>query len=374
MKPLRVGIIGAGVITSTIHLPIITRRRDLFEVAGLYDLNFEAVNSLSERFGISTEKRFSDVTEMFNTARLDAVLILNSGSHGDLVKLALQADLEVFCEKPLAYTKRELNEIRDALKQSKNRLMIGYMKSYDPAVKRAAELITKEGRPKTVDILVLHSSGNSQLTTSELSVDIPKASEDLREEFNADAKKIQNEALGLLADQIGTFYTNVLCGSLIHELSVLRTLGLQITEIDWVDRWPKTTTTDSIIVLARTADGVRISLRWLYIEDYPEYQEEVLWVGEKSSHHLQFASPYFLRVPTVLTSITSESGGLQKSQFGSYFGSFESELEEFYKMVTTSKQRGNDLSAGESDLHVLQLIAKKIAYIEGLVIGGDLLG
>lgn len=374
MKPLRVGIIGAGVVTSTIHLPILTRRRDLFEVVGLYDLNFEAVNSLSERFGISTEKRFSDVTEMFNTARLDAVLILNSGSHGDLVKLALQAGLEVFCEKPLAYTKRELNEIRDALKQSKNRLMIGYMKSYDPAVKRAAELITKEGRPKTVDILVLHSSGNSQLTTSELSVDLPEASEDLREEFNAAAKKIQKEALGLLADQIGTFYTNVLCGSLIHELSVLRTLDLQITEIDWVDRWPKTTATDSIIVLAHTADGVRISLRWLYIEDYPEYQEEVLWVGEKSSHHLQFASPYFLRVPTILTSITSESGGLQKSRFGSYFGSFESELEEFYKMVTTSKQRGNDLSAGESDLHVLQLIAKKIAYIEGLVIGGDLLG
>lgn len=373
MKPLRVGVIGAGAVTSTIHLPILTRRRDLFEVAGLYDLNFGAVNALGERFGISVEKRFSDVTEMFGGSTLDAVLILNSGPHGDLVKLALQAGLEVFCEKPLAYTKRELREIHDALKQRKNRLMIGYMKSHDRSVKRAAELIAKEGRPRMVDVLVLHPSSDSQLATSELSVDLPGASEALRKEFSASVEEIQKEALGPLADQIGEFYTNVLCGSLIHELSVLRTLGLQITEIDWVDRWPKTEVTNSLVILARTADGVRISLRWLYIEDYPEYQEEVLWVGEKSSHHLQFASPYFLRVPTILTSITSESSGIQKSEFGSYFGSFESELEEFYEMATTSKQRGSDLSTGESDLRILQSIAKKIANIEGLKVGGDLL-
>ena len=42
-------------------------------------------------------------------------------------------------------------------------------------------------------------------------------------------------------------------------------------------------------------------------------------------------------------------------------------------MVTTSKQHGSDLSTGESDLQVLQLIAKKIADIEGLKVGGDLL-
>ena len=280
MKPLRVGIIGAGAVTSTIHLPILTRRRDLFEIAGLYDLNFAAVNSLSERFAISPEKRFSNINEMLSNATLDAVLVLNSGSHADIVKLALQAGLEVFCEKPLAYTKRELHEIHEALRQSKNRLMIGYMKSHDLSVKRAAELIAQEGRPRMVDVLVLHPSSDSQLVTSELSVDLPEVPEDLYEKLNASARENEKEALGPLADHIGAFYTNVLCGSLIHELSVLRTLGLQITEIDWVDRWPKTGTTNSVVVLAQTADGIRISLRWLYIKNYPEYQEEVLWVGE----------------------------------------------------------------------------------------------
>ena len=373
MKKLRLGVIGAGAVTSTIHLPILTRRSDLFEIAGLCDLNFAAVNALGDRFGISTEKRFSDVEKMISSTELDAVLILNSGSHSDLVKLALQAGLEVFCEKPLVYTKRELEEIREALTLSNNHLMIGYMKSYDPSVKRAVELIAEDGRPRTVDVLVLHPSSHSQLATSEISINLPKISENLREKFSASAREIEVEALGPLADHLGAFYSDILCGSLIHELSVLRTLGLHVSAIDWVDRWPKSGATNSIVILARTADGVRISMRWLYIEDYPEYQEEILWVGERSSHHIQFASPYFLRVPTILTSITSVSGGLQKSEFGSYFGAFESELEEFYKMATTSRNSGNDLSTAESDLHVLQLIAKKIGETEGLEIGGDLL-
>jgi len=373
MNPIRVGVIGAGDVTSTIHLPILTRRSDLFEITGLYDLNFGAVNALGERFGISVDKRFSDVKEMLQNTKLDAVLILNSGSHSDLVTLALQSNLDVFCEKPLAYTKRELHEIREALEVSGKHLMIGYMKSHDRSVKRAAKLIANEGQPRTVDVLVLHSSGESQLATSERSIDIPDPSANLLKEFDASARSIQNEALGPLADQIGSFYINVLCGSLIHELSVLRTLGLEITKIDWVERWPKTTDTNSIIVMARTADDVRISLRWLYIEHYPEYQEEVLWVGEKSSHHIRFVSPYFLRVPTSLTSITSESGDLQKTEFGSYFGSFENELEEFYEMVVTSKQYGSDLSTGEGDLRVMQMIAQKIASTENLAMGGDLL-
>jgi len=165
---------------------------------------------------------------------------------------------------------------------------------------------------------------------------------------------------------------NVLCGSLIHELSVLRTLGLEITKVDYVDRWPKTPETESILVVARTADDTRITMRWLYIENYPEYQEEVMWIGEHSSHHLQFGSPYFLRFPTKLTSITNVASGLQKSEFTSYVGSFETELEEFYEMVSTSVQRGSTIADAESDLRVLQMISLKVAQAEGFDIGGDL--
>ena len=41
--------------------------------------------------------------------------------------------------------------------------MIGYMKTFDPAVVEAQKAI--KTRPRTVDVLVLHPSGDSQLVT-----------------------------------------------------------------------------------------------------------------------------------------------------------------------------------------------------------------
>ena len=372
MEKIRIAVIGAGAVTSTVHLPIVTRRTDLFHISALFDLNEKAVASLGERFAISSAKQFSSADAMFAAGNLDAVLLLNSGSHADLVVHALSEGLDVFCEKPLVYTHREIAEIKAALLHSGKKLMVGYMKTHDHAVRQAAKLIASEGKPRTVDVLVLHPSGESQLATSEVSLNQPAPSQELRTKFATMDTAIVEEALGAFAPHIGSFYTNVLCGSFIHELSVLRALGLEITKVDFVDRWPANTSTESIIVLARTADDVRITLRWLYIENYPEYQEEVMWVGEHSSHHIQFGSPYFLRYPTKLTSITNTAGGLQKAEYTSYKGAFETELEEFADMVKTSTQRGNDISSAESDLRVLQLIAKKIAEIEGLDFGGDL--
>ena len=372
MSTIRIGVIGAGAVTSTIHLPILTRRSDLFTIVGLCDLNLAAVDALGDRFGIAPEARFSDPEQLLNSGSLDAVLILNSGSHADLVSMALLAGLEVFCEKPLAYTKREMREIRDAIEQSGKRLMIGYMKSHDPAVERAAELISRDGAARTVDVLVLHPSGDSQLATSEVSINVPDATHELSKKFSTKREEIQREALGPLAEQIGDLYSEIICGSIIHEFSVLRSIGLEITEIDWVDRWPKTSVTESIVIWGRTAEGVRISIRWFYLENFPEYQEEVRWVGETSSHHLLFPSPYFLRVPTVLTTTRSNDGVRETCESASYHGSFERELETFHDLVSSSSQRGSDLRAGESDLRVCQMIAKKIAEIEGLAIGGDL--
>ena len=126
----------------------------------------------------------------------------------------------------------------------------------------------------------------------------------------------------------------------------------------------KTACHNCLVVYARYAHPLSPSLL--------NTQEEVMWVGEHSSHHLQFGSPYFLRFPTKLTSITNTAGGLEKAEYGSYVGAFETELEEFADMVATSTQRGSDISTAISDLRVLQAITRKIAEIEGLDFGGDL--
>lgn len=369
--PLAVGVIGAGAVTSTVHLPILSRRRDLFRVTGLTDLHEDAVASLGNRFGIPDTAQFPSVEAMLASADVDAVLVLNSGSHADYVVAALNSGKHVMCEKPLAYTQREIAQIRQALTQSGKQLMVGYMKTHDPAVRRAAELAAADGPLHTIDVLVLHPSGDSQLATSEISVERPVPSDELVAAFRQTRESIQREALGPLAEQIGDLYSEIILGSLIHEFSVLRALGVHIDSIQYVDRWPNTQSS-SLVVHALSTEGARITMRWLYLDRFPEYQEEVRWISETASHHLLFPSPYFLRVPTRLTSMRSHGETKESLISTNYHGAFETELVDFHTAVTTGRRIGSTIDDAQEDLLTGLKIARAIADSEGLPYGGDL--
>lgn len=369
---VNIGIVGAGAVATSVHLPILTRRSDLFKVSAVADFNEASGNHLAERFGIPTDSRFTSAYDMINSGKIDAIAIINSGSHCDLVVAALDAGLNVFCEKPLAYSKNEMGRIEKSLKASKGHLMIGYMKMYDPAITQAKKAIAGK-RPRTVDVLVLHPSGESQLATSEISVKAFPPSPELIEGFKKSAHALEVEALGEKAAMgFGKEYEDILMGSIIHELSVLRAFDVHITEINFVDRWPQETRSESFIIHGRTDDGVRVTIRWFYLDKYPMYQEEVRWVNEEEGHHITFSSPYILRVPTKLVSTRRIGLDHDVSTFESYQSSFEIELVAFHALATTGKQEYDPISAGYEDLNVSQMVARKICELEGIHVGGDL--
>ncbi|HEX7405331.1 MAG TPA: Gfo/Idh/MocA family oxidoreductase [Candidatus Nanopelagicaceae bacterium] len=369
---LNIGVVGAGAVATSVHLPILTRRSDLFLVCAIADYNTAAANHLADRFGVPEEGRFSSAYEMIASGKIDTIAIINSGSHCKLVVAALEAGLNVFCEKPLAYSKNEMGRIENALKTSTGHLMIGYMKTYDPAVARAV-LAIGDKRPRTVDVLVLHPSGESQLVTSEISVKAFPPSPELLMGFVKDAHNVAVEALGEAAAKVfGAEYDDIILGSIIHELSVLRALNIHITEIDFVDRWPRTSRSESFVIHGRTEDDVRVTIRWFSLDQYPMYQEEVRWVNESEGYHIIFPSPYILRVPTKLISTRRIGLAHDVSTFESYEPSFEIELAAFHALATSGTQMTNPIAAGYEDLAISQMIAKKICEVENIQPGGDL--
>ena len=372
MSAVRIGIVGTGSVASSVHLPILTRRTDLFKIVALADLNIPAAYALAKRFGIAEDDCFSDPQQMISSRDIDAVLILNSGSHAAIVVMALRAGKTVFCEKPLAYSQAEMRTIEKAKSESGTELMIGYMKTFDPAVIEAKKAI--KSRPRTVDVLVLHPSGDSQLVTSDESLAMPKPSQELVEIFTKSRAQVQQEALGTSgAQSFGNLYSEMVLGSVIHEFSVLRALDIHISEVDYVDRWPAGSASDSIIIFGRTTDGVRVSVRWFYLDQYPMYQEEVRWVSAEEGHHIIFPSPYILRVPTQLISTYRKGIDHQENRYESYKPAFEIELEAFYALVKTGKQDADPIADGLEDLILAQKIAKKIAENENISLGGELL-
>jgi predicted dehydrogenase len=81
--------------------------------------------------------------ELLEDSDLDAVVIATPvPTHAPLARLALEADKDVFVEKPIALTARDANELA-ALADARGRvLMVDHLLVYHPAVQKLHELIS----------------------------------------------------------------------------------------------------------------------------------------------------------------------------------------------------------------------------------------
>src|SRR5260370_34552587 len=118
------------------HLHYLRELSDRFQIAALCDLSRTVVDRMGEAYGV--ERRFTDWTALLQEP-LDAVMVLTNGSHEPIGVAAARAGRHVFIEKPIALSEAEGQAIIDAGRKAGVRLMVGYMKRYDPAVERMAD-------------------------------------------------------------------------------------------------------------------------------------------------------------------------------------------------------------------------------------------
>jgi myo-inositol 2-dehydrogenase/D-chiro-inositol 1-dehydrogenase len=135
---VRLGVVGLGAVAQAVHLPLLAKHRDRFEITAVCDLSAALTGAVTGRFGLEAADRFGSAEELLDRGRVDAVLVLTSGSHGQIAGAALRRGLAVLCEKPLAFTLAEADELAGLDGPAGARLQLGYMKLYDPAVQRAA--------------------------------------------------------------------------------------------------------------------------------------------------------------------------------------------------------------------------------------------
>ncbi|MBE6606793.1 MAG: Gfo/Idh/MocA family oxidoreductase [Ruminococcaceae bacterium] len=124
MSKLRIGVIGTGNI-GNVHLGAYQKVADA-EVVAICDINEERLNKAGEKFGI--EKRYTSVTEMIKNEKLDAVdVCVWNCNHASCAIEALNAGINVLCEKPMAYNTRQAIEMKEAAEKSGKLLMIAFV-------------------------------------------------------------------------------------------------------------------------------------------------------------------------------------------------------------------------------------------------------
>lgn len=148
-EPLRVAILGAGRIAG-IHLAAFARHDDV-ELVALADTKIERAEARAGRHGIA--RVYGDYRALLAQERPDLVdVVLPHHVHFEAARAALGLGCAVLCEKPLALTLAECDELIELAATEGLGL---HVKSYHrafPLNRRAAELVASDaiGRPYLV--------------------------------------------------------------------------------------------------------------------------------------------------------------------------------------------------------------------------------
>ena len=139
---IRLGVIGAGRIAQTAHLPALVKVPNI-QLVAISDPSPILSDGVSARYGI---QGFAD-TEALLASDIDAVLIATPDRfHHALGSLALQAGKHVLMEKPLAATREEAADLAALASRNGLKLQTGAMKRHDPGLAFAKEHLPRLGR------------------------------------------------------------------------------------------------------------------------------------------------------------------------------------------------------------------------------------
>lgn len=366
-KRLRVGVIGGGGIAQMMHLPFLAKNTDRFEISALCDLSPKILSTIGTRFNIPEAMRFTNHFDLVNQD-LDAVVITSGGDHAPQVKAALAAGKHVLVEKPICYSLNEVDEMTTLAAQKNLHVMVGYMKRYDPGYLFARKRLSEMGEIRYVQINTLHPEEEGYLRIHGLIAadDIPAAV--MQEISNAQHQRVI-EAVGAIAPYMQAEYTDVLLGSMIHDINAMRGLVGEPEKVLFAEHWPANEKPGGITATIQYPGALRAVYTWIFLPELRNYFQEIVVMSSTNRVRVQFPSPYLRNFPTpVIVESMKDGAAVEEKVIVSYDEAFEQELLAFYECVVSNHAPLTDLADARRDIVLLQQILAAL-HPDGL--GGE---
>lgn len=127
---LKIGIIGSGGIAQGCHMRGYAAIPELCEIVATCDVNPETAKAAAEKFGVA--KTYTDYREMLEKERPDAVSVATPNKyHMQPTIDALEAGVNVLCEKPLGMNADECRKMCAAARDSGKILQVGLQSRFN---------------------------------------------------------------------------------------------------------------------------------------------------------------------------------------------------------------------------------------------------
>jgi len=112
------------------------------EIALICDSNEENLRFAGERYNIPEEKRTTDYMDIVNNKDIDVVTVaIPDQQHKQVSCDLLRSGKHVLCEKPLALTREDIEEIVKVADECGKKFMVGQICRFTPAFEKAKEII-----------------------------------------------------------------------------------------------------------------------------------------------------------------------------------------------------------------------------------------
>ena len=159
MKKVKVCLIGSG-RAGMIHARNMAGSVPGGEIYAACDPDISAAKAAAEELGIETY--YQDYTEALSDEQIDAVIIAcPTKYHREIAVAAANEGKHIFCEKPMASTPEECDEMIEVCRKNHVKLQMGFMRRFDKNFRRGKEIV-ESGAVGRVAMLKSNTYGPSE--------------------------------------------------------------------------------------------------------------------------------------------------------------------------------------------------------------------
>jgi len=333
------------------HLHYLRELSDRFEIAAVCDVAEEVRSACAREYGVP--QQFASWQELL-AIRLDAVLVLTSGSHAPIAIAAARAGIHALVEKPMCFSVAEGRAMIEAANAAGTVLMVGYNKRYDPAYARLVAEARTLADLRLVRITTLESPIAPYVQQYNLrrGAPLPKS---LAQSLQDDDDARITAALGDVDALSRWAYRSVLLDSLVHEFNTMRGVMGEPDTLEFAD------IRETGLTAIFKYGSAQCILAWVDLPDIARYSMELGFYSPERRVTLAFPSPFLRSMPTLFISEDGTPGSPRASrteEVASYQESFKEELIHFHDCVTTGRR---PTTSGADALHDIALCEAVVA-------------
>ena len=347
MKNYHVGILGCGQIAQIMHLPYL---HDMpgWTVHSLCDISAEVVQKVAAKYQIPETNCYTDYDRFLEDSELDVVLIC-SKDHCEPAVKAAKAGKHVFVEKPFGFNLSQAEQMADAAEASGVKMMVGYMKRYDPGFEECLRRI----QGKEISLVRFHDFGGSFAHTRTV-YDVLSGTDVAPEVFQA-GKRANDQAmlqqLGEGKERLLPAYS-LLLGVFCHDSILMRHMFGESLEVMFAD------TNGGFTTAVLRAGNTRIVLESGLVMTRAVWDEHIEIYTPEENLRLDFPWPYLKNVPAKLTVSDSipNTGMTRESVItASQEEAYRREWVHFHTCITEDKE---PLTSGRDAVNDIRLMSR----------------